>query len=269
MGAIGGSAKASTRAAQALAKLDGKFTIFAPGASRATISGRSLSNAAATSQDLAYLARKASTTAKAKETLETFRLEAEGKRISVRNDRDNVRPGGGFRGYLHEHTGLMPQEQDAAALSLMNDGIISPDQFKLFLADPGKLMNGKAGLAITDRLKALAVAGKFPRDPSWSPPAPPSAAVEAGGVTIRNPLAYRATAEGNQERVSNAIASVRDRGDLDAGVRETLATALSKLGSVSDRLIAERIVRGAVEKVPEALRAEARSILNPIAGQVK
>jgi hypothetical protein len=163
----------------------------------------------------------------------------------------------------------MPQEQDAAALSLMNDGIISPDQFKLFLADPGKLMNGKAGLAITDRLKALAVAGKFPRDPSWSPPAPPSAAVEAGGVTIRNPLAYRATAEGNQERVSNAIASVRDRGDLDAGVRETLATALSKLGSVSDRLIAERIVRGAVEKVPEALRAEARSILNPIAGQVK
>lgn len=86
---------------------------------------------------------------------------------------------------------------------------------------------------------------------------------------IRNPIAYRATAEANQRRVTEAVAAVRDREGLTDGDRETLATAIARIGNTSSREEAQGIAIDALDRLGADSRDYARSILSPLIAQLK
>lgn len=93
---------------------------------------------------------------------------------------------------------------------------------------------------------------------------------DAASKVIRNPLAYQATARGNQARVTSALQSVRDNDGMDFTTREVLSDAIANVGNVSSRTEAGRIVASALDKLPDdASRAQARSILSPLVSQIK
>lgn len=134
---------------------------------------------------------------------EAKRLEAENAKVGIRNALDDVKPSGGWRGLIYERVGLLPSQQDTAALLALRDKAISPEQFKAFLEAPDKLMQGNAGNALTDRFAAYADSGKLTRDPDWSPPTNPVASgsmVDAQGQPIRSLPAYQAGAAKNIAR---------------------------------------------------------------------
>jgi len=222
-----------------------------------------LSQAASEARDAPFLAKQA-------QAAETQALEAEGRKASIANDKDNVRPGGGWRGYVYDQTGLLPADQDAGALKALNDGAISQAQFNAFLRNPEKLMTGKAGLALVDRLGQMAETGKLSRDPNWRPQvAASSLGVSETGKTIRNPLAYAATAKGNQQRVSDALQAVHSDATLKDAEREILAGAVTAIGNTGSKTKAQAIVADALDKLDNGKRDYARSVLLPLAGQVK
>jgi hypothetical protein len=131
------------------------------------------------------------------------RLAAEGRKSAMLNARDDVRPGGGFRGYVYDKTGLLPSQQDAGALVALRDGKITPDQFQAFLDAPDKLMTGNAGNHLVDRLAEMAEAGRLQVDPKWTKPegpTPVSPSLDAQGQPIRSVEAYRAGAARNIAR---------------------------------------------------------------------
>lgn len=86
---------------------------------------------------------------------------------------------------------------------------------------------------------------------------------------IRNPIAYRATAEANQRRVTEAVAAVRDREGLSDKDREALATAISRIGNTSSREEAQSIAIDALDRLGADSRDYARSILSPLVAQIK
>ncbi len=88
-------------------------------------------------------------------------------------------------------------------------------------------------------------------------------------TTIRNPLSYRATAEANQARVSQSLASVQGNADLGESDREILASAVTALGSTSSKAKAQELATDAIDRLPEGLRAYGRSVLSPLVAQVK
>jgi hypothetical protein len=156
--------------------------------------GQALSDLASEALDAPAVARQ-----------EADRLEAEGRKVGIANDRDNVRPGGGWRGLIYDRTGLLPADQDAGALAALKDGHITPDQFQAFLDAPDRLMAGNAGNALTDRLASMADSGRLSRDPQWQPKEPeaPSSAspmLDAQGQPIRSLPAYQAGAAKNIAR---------------------------------------------------------------------
>ena len=192
-------------------------------------------------------------------------MEAEGRKLTTRNALDNIRPNGGFRGFLYERTGLLPQEQDIGALRLVTEGKMTQEQLDMFLSSPDRLQVGNAGNAIMDRLAAMADDGALSRDPKWTPP---TLGGEGTGA-IRNPLAYAATARGNQERVSQALASVREKAGLPDDAREALSSAVARLGSTSDRVVAETIARSTLAKLPKDAKSFARPILAALVEHIK
>lgn len=235
---------------------------------------RAIDRAANEAQDARYLARKASDARKAREAAENFSMVEGNRRLGIVNDRDNVRPQGGYRGYVYDRTGLLPADQDAGAMRMLAEGKLPPEQLEAFLSSPDKLQAGNAGNAIMDRLAAMADEGSLTRDPSWSPspqvPAPGLQAYQdAQGLPIRNPLAYAATAKGNQDRVSQALASVRDHAELDDAVKEALGSTITKLGSTSSRIIANKLTASTLRKLPAENRDYARSILAPLVQGIK
>lgn len=209
-------------------------------------------------------------TESASRAAEQSRMTEAAQRLMARNARDNLRPSGGFRGYLYERTGLLPQEQDQGALRMLQAGDITPEQFNAFLSAPDRLQAGNAGNAMLDRLEAMAGGGDLARDPEWTPPAPPSSSSgSVEGEAIRNPIAYAATAKANQARVSAAIEAVRGDTSLPEPTKEALASALASLANTSKRAEGEAIVTATLEILPKAAKAKAQAILNPILAQLK
>lgn len=326
-GAIGGTLgraitqRLDARAAREAMVLAGKAPQFAKlpeviAAREAGNGNDALTRLSSEALDARYLAERS-----AKQ--ETERLTAEGKKVSIANARDNVRPNGGYRGEIYERTGLLPAEQDAGALKALKDGAITLEQFQAHLNDPAKLMPGNAGNALMDRLAAKADDGVLKRDPKWSPPPanasreaaqaafreadamwkqaqeaddalfsqtgldrterPTSAIVEEAfarreqaqrdlvgtGAAIRNPLAYAATAKGNQQRVSDSLSSVLSDPSLSSDHRETLATAIAEIGNTSSRERAQGIAMDALDRLGADHREHGRSILSPLIEQIK
>lgn len=221
-------------------------------------------------RDAAYLAKKAAAKAKADEALKAAALEADNRRVGINNDRDNVTPGGGWRGYLYNRTGLLPADQDAGMMMLLKDGKIAGSQFAAHLSTPADLMTGNAGNAIADRLSSMAEDGTLSRDPAWSPPSSSSVDPTADGSTvIRNPLAYAATAKGNQDRVSAAIQRTQDHPTMDTKTKAAVGNALATLGNTSSKADANTIVANVLSGLPEESKADALALLSPIAGQIK
>lgn len=223
--------------------------------------GDSLARLSAEALDAPYLARKQA-------AADSEKLQREARDALIKNHRDDVRPSGGYRGLIYENTGLLPSQQDAGALKALNDGAITQDQFDAFLNAPDRLMEGKAGLAIMDRLGDLAERGTLKRDPKWKPPAPQG---EADGIysTIRNPDAYRATAKANQQRVSDTLQAVQSKDGLGDTDREALASAVTAIGNTSSRTDAEAIAAKALGKLTGDVQEYGRSVLSPLVAQVK
>lgn len=158
----------------------------------------SLSRVAAEALDAPYLAKQAA-------DAEAERLAQEGRKVSIANARDDVKPSGGWRGLIYARTGLPPSQQDAGALAALKDGHISPEQFQAFLDAPDKLMVRNAGNALVDRLDDMATKGKLKRDPEWKPrepewPTSTSPMLDAQGQPIRSLPAYQAGAAKNIAR---------------------------------------------------------------------
>jgi hypothetical protein len=130
--------------------------------------------------------------------------------VTLKNNLDDIRPGGGFRGFIYDKTGLLPSQQDVGALTALAQKKISPEQFDAFLKSPDQLMAGNAGNALVDRFAAMADEGRLQRDPKWSPPsqaapdAPPptnsAEMVDAQGQPIRSMPAYQAGVQKNISR---------------------------------------------------------------------
>lgn len=89
------------------------------------------------------------------------------------------------------------------------------------------------------------------------------------GAGVRNPIAYKATAEANQQRVTDALSTVQSRSDLPDIERENLASAVAAIGNTSSRETAERIIAETVERMGENNRASARTFLAPLAQQIR
>ncbi|WP_156103352.1 hypothetical protein [Sphingobium herbicidovorans] len=92
---------------------------------------------------------------------------------------------------------------------------------------------------------------------------------QQSGPAIRNPIAYRATAEANQARVSSVIDAVRSDSSLDDGAREILSSAIATIGNTSSRDKAQGIATDALDRLPEGLRDKARATLQPLVSQIK
>lgn len=150
---------------------------------------------------------------------EAMQRQADNKRVGVINDRDNIIPGGGFRGLIYEKTGLDPVNQDIGIQTLRQQGKITPEQYTAFLDSPDKLMAGNAGNAIMDRFSALAEAGKLQRSPKWTQPEPQVAAasptynnVDAKGNPIRSNPAYEA---GVRKNIARQLQMEKELDELD------------------------------------------------------
>lgn len=92
---------------------------------------------------------------------------------------------------------------------------------------------------------------------------------QEGAAGIRNPQAYAATANANQQRVTDAISAVRSNGDLRDSEKEAIASAIAELGNTSDRSRALSIQLGALSNLPSERRAYAKAILSPLVSQIK
>jgi len=198
----------AAKLARAKAKLAPRYAQIAEevGQSPAQASSAQLSQIASKAQDAKYLARQATAKAKAEQALTDAAEREANRKVSITNDLDNVTPGGGFRGYVAERTGLDPVNQDIGALRMVAEGKMSPRQLEAFLSAPERLQPGNAGNAIVDRLRSMADNGDLARDPNWTPPEPTPTALpvptDAKGAAIRNPIAYAAAAKGNQDRLT-------------------------------------------------------------------
>jgi hypothetical protein len=222
-------------------------------------------------RDVAYLGRKAKVAQAAKDAAATAQLTSDNRRVGIINDRDDVVSGGGWRGHLYDQTGLRPSQQDAGALLMLKRGQLQGRQFASFLSEPEKLIAGNAGNAIVDRLKSMADAGELERDADWSPPSTVSGlpAVDASGAPIRNVEAYRASALGNQQRITDAIAAVRDHPQLQPDTKLQLGEALGKLGSTGSSEDAKAITADALNGLTKSEKAQALAILTPITAAIK
>lgn len=263
------AADAATDAAIALTKRKRRYAALAErvGSSGARESAEALTKAAGEALDAKHLTRKSAALRKAQEATESAQLAAANKRIAMLNFRDNVRPTGGFRGYLYDRTGLLPVEQDQGVLRMLADKVITPKQLDDFLRAPDRLQKGNAGNAILDRLASLADDGTLKRDPKWTPRTAEATAPAAEG--IRNPLAYAATAKGNQQRVSDTLARVQQEDRFGPKVTADIASAISRLGSISDRAEADRLLKATMGKLPKEAREYARTALEPLAKAIK
>ncbi len=185
---VGSSADAALSVA-ADAKKFGRMPSEIFGKPEGPTAPEALSQLASETMDAPFLAKQ-----------EAARLEAEGRKVAVQNAKDDIVPKGGYRGYLYEQTGLTPAQQDAGALAALKDGKITQEHFEAFLNDPEKLMQGKVGLSLSDRLASMADEGKLQRDPKWTPPSSPEPSapmVDASGAPIRSLPAYQAGAAKN------------------------------------------------------------------------
>jgi len=109
--------------------------------------------------------------------------------------------------------------------------------------------------------------GSISRDAKWSPPTSPSP--EAGTVSIRNPLAYAATAKGNQDRVSNTLGVLHANDAIPDNVKQVIGEAIGRLGSTSNAADADAIVSSTRQAVPDELKDYVARLLSPIAQQIK
>ena len=264
------SANPGSKGLKAVAKARGKYAALAErtGPSGATESASRLVSDAGEALDARYLAKRSAALRKAQEATDSAKLTAENRKVGMLNARDNVRPTGGFRGYLYDRTGLLPAEQDTGLLKLVAEGKVTPEQQRLFLEAPEKLQRGNAGNAILDRLKAMADAGTLKRDAAWSPTVAEGAVPAAPG--IRNPLAYQATARASQERVSQTLALVQQEARFGSKATADIASAVTRIGATSDRVVADRILKSVMRKLPDTeARAYARTILEPLTKAIK
>lgn len=245
-GAVGGSigraamSRLDARAAKDALALADKAPRFAklPEVIAANDAGNdSLSRLSADALDASYNAEKAM-------QRETERLTTEGRKVAIANARDNVKPSGGWRGTIYERTGLLPAEQDAAALKALRDGAISQDQFEAYLDDPAKLMQGNAGNALIDRFASMADNGVLKRDPKWS----------------SSPVSPRIGREAAQAAFDEADALWRQAHDADAALFEQ--TGLDRTQRPTAPAVAEAFAKR--EQAQRSLQ-EATTVRNPSA----
>ncbi len=86
---------------------------------------------------------------------------------------------------------------------------------------------------------------------------------------VRNPEVYAATANANQQRVTDALSAVRSNSGLADAEREVLSTAIASIGNLSSRSKAQLAAMDAIDRLPEARRGYARSILLPLLEQIR
>lgn len=203
-------------------------------------------------------------------------LATENKRVSINNDRDNIKPGGGFRGRIYEQTGLLPRDQDIGALQLLAKGAITKRNLDHFLKDPNKLQKGNAGNAIIDRLASMADEGLLQRDPHWkSPPAEPltptavKGPVDANGMPIVNEIAYRAEATGKQTRVTEGVKGIQSEPKFNDDQKGLVGAAATRIGTTGNRDLAETILMETLKSVPPELQVTVAKYLRPLVEQIK
>lgn len=90
-----------------------------------------------------------------------------------------------------------------------------------------------------------------------------------GSDKIHNPVAYAATANGNQRRVSDTLAATLSDASLPQGDREAIASAITSLGNTSQGAAAERIVADTLGRVDAANRERANALLSPLVAQIR
>jgi hypothetical protein len=93
--------------------------------------------------------------------------------------------------------------------------------------------------------------------------------VSADPEHVRNPLAYQATANANQQRVTDALSAVRADGSLADTDRETIAGAITAIGNTSSKVDAQAIATDALDRMGSDKRDYARSLLSPLIQQIK
>lgn len=86
---------------------------------------------------------------------------------------------------------------------------------------------------------------------------------------IRNPAAYAATANANQQRVTDSLKGVMDDPFLEDDIREIIASAVTGIGNTSSRSKAQEIATDALDRLSDDHRAYARSILSPLVEQIR
>ncbi|WP_158010652.1 hypothetical protein [Tardibacter chloracetimidivorans] len=93
--------------------------------------------------------------------------------------------------------------------------------------------------------------------------------VDIGDPGIRNPEAYRATAQGNQNRVSQTLSAIQGHAALPEPSKALLSEAATTLGNTSKKADAEAVVQTALESLPDDQKALGELFLKPLLAQIK
>jgi hypothetical protein len=92
--------------------------------------------------------------------------------------------------------------------------------------------------------------------------------VDAQGVPIQNPFAYKATAAGNQKRITETLGRVQSSALGEQG-RLDVSNAVAKISTVTTKGEAKAIMDAAIAGLSDAEKKEARKFLEPLVNQIK
>lgn len=219
--------------------------------------------------------------ASAQNKAETERVRIKGLEADFKRSRSDLRAKdivapGGFDKILHEQLGLKPKEVDRGLQELLKRGTIGQEVIDAFENNPRDLMEGKQGLTLSNRLTELVHEGVLKQDDKWSPqnvqasqenlkkahgPQKPVGSPVSGlrvPSHIRNPLAYRAAAEGSQARETASYKRVVD-GSYSDDVKAMAATLVGQTKTVRKAALASYL-----KSLPAPERASAKAALEPL-----
>jgi hypothetical protein len=92
--------------------------------------------------------------------------------------------------------------------------------------------------------------------------------VDAQGVPIQNPMAYKATAAGNQKRITETLGRVQSS-SLGEQARLDVSNAVAKISTVTTKGEAKAVMDAAIAGLSEPEKKEARRFLEPLVNQIK